>query len=372
MIGANYLGKSMPVTNTSKKYVIMAGGTGGHVNPGIAVAKELIKQGHKVYWIGAPSGIEARLVPKQQIDFYPIDVKSLRGKGLLRSFLMPLILLKAIWQAYLVLSKLKPQSVISMGGFVAGPGGIAAWLLGIDLYVHEQNAVAGLTNRWLAKLAKKVFVAFSPTQKLTVSKAKILETGNPVRAEIMAIPAPDERAIGSHERLRILVVGGSLGAQAINQVMPQALALLPDGKKPEVWHQTGSKHFAETQKNYLDKKLNIELVEYIDDMNQAYAFADIVICRAGALTVSELAAVGIASILIPFPHAVDDHQTKNAQVLTKAGAAVLVKQLDLNPERLAELILQYIDHPKACLEMALCARALAKTNATAQVVAACQ
>jgi UDP-N-acetylglucosamine--N-acetylmuramyl-(pentapeptide) pyrophosphoryl-undecaprenol N-acetylglucosamine transferase len=356
----------------TKKYVIMAGGTGGHVIPGIAVAKELTRQGHQVSWIGTASGIEAKLVPEQQIAFYSIDIKSLRGKGLARKLLIPILLLKAIWQAGRILFKLKPNGVISMGGFVAGPGGIAAWVLGIDLYVHEQNAVAGLTNRCLAKFAKKVFVACSPTQKLNISAHKIIETGNPVRSEIMAIPAPDRRNIGKHGRLRILVLGGSLGAKAINQVLPQALVLLPDDKKPEVWHQSGAVHFEETQQYYLDNKIKVNLVAYIDDMSKAYEFADIVICRAGALTISELAAVGIASILIPFPHAVDDHQTKNAHILTRVGAAVLVSQPNLTPAHLADLIVKYTDHPEICLEMARCARSLAKTNATVQMVAACQ
>lgn len=352
----------------TKKYVIMAGGTGGHVIPGIALAKELIQQGHQVSWIGTSSGIEAQLVPAQQIAFYAIDIKSLRGKGLLRKLLMPILLLKAILQASLILIKLKPTGVISMGGFVAGPGGIAAWILGINLYVHEQNAVAGLTNRCLAKFAKKVFVACAPTQKLKISAHKIIETGNPVRAEIMAIPAPEKRAIGTHSRLRILVLGGSLGAKAINQIVPKALALIPDDKKPEVWHQSGAAHFAETQQCYLDNKVNANLVAYINDISKAYEFADMVICRAGALTVSELAAAGIASILIPFPHAVDDHQTKNAQFLTNAGAAILVSQHNLTPGYLAELIVKYSDHPDICLKMALCARALAKTDATAKMV----
>lgn len=350
----------------------MAGGTGGHVIPGLAVAQELRKQGHAIFWMGTPLGIEAKLVPEQQITFYSIEIKSLRGKNLIRKLCMPFLLLKAIWQARIILLKLKPDAVVSMGGFVAGPGGIAAWLLGIDLYVHEQNAIAGLTNRVLAKLAKKVFIAFPNTQKLRLASSKILHTGNPVRAEIMAIAAPGMRTIGSHPRLRILVLGGSLGAKAINQTVPMALALLPEDKKPEVWHQTGTAHLAEAKQHYLDNKIEANIVSYIDDMAKAYQFADIVVCRAGALTVSELAAVGIASILIPFPHAVDDHQTENAQFLTKTGAAILVEQHSLTPEYLAELLLKYIDHPETCLEMAMRARALAKTNATAQVVAACK
>ncbi len=350
----------------------MAGGTGGHVIPGIAVAQALRQQGHSVFWMGTPSGIEAKLVPEQQITFYSIEIKSLRGKSLIRKLFMPYLLLKAIWQARIILLKLKPDAVISMGGFVAGPGGIAAWLLGINLYVHEQNAIAGLTNRVLAKFAKKVFIAFPNTQKLAIAPDKIIQTGNPVRADIMAIAAPGMRTIGSHPRLRILVLGGSLGAKAINQTVPKALALLPHDKKPEVWHQTGEAHLTEAKQYYLDNKIEANVVPYIHDMAKAYQFADIVICRAGALTVSELAAAGIASILIPFPHAVDDHQTANAQFLTKTGAAILVSQHSLTPEYLAALILKYIDHPETCLEMAMRARALAKNNATAQVVAACK
>lgn len=362
----------MPVINTPKKYVIMAGGTGGHVIPGIAVAQELHKKGHQIFWIGTPTGIENQLVPAQNIPFYTIDIKSLRGKGVLRILAMPFLLAKAIWQARDILNQLKPDGVISMGGFVAGPGGIAAWLLGINLYVHEQNAIAGLTNRVLARFAKKVFIAFPNTQKLSIESNKIIQTGNPVRAEIMAIAAPGMRTIGSHPRLRILVLGGSLGAKAINEAVPQALALLPKDKKPEVWHQTGKAHLAQAEQYYLDNKIEAKVVPFIDDMAKAYQFADIVICRAGALTISELAAAGIASILIPFPHAVDDHQTVNAQFLTQTGAAILVEQHSLTPQRLADLILKYIEHPEKCLEMAIRARALAKNNATVQVVAACQ
>lgn len=362
----------MPVTNTPKKYVMMAGGTGGHVIPGIAVAQELRKKGHEVYWIGTPTGIEHQLVTAQGIAFYPVEVKSLRGKGILRTLLMPLILIKAIWQARRILRQLKPDGVISMGGFVAGPGGLTAWLLGIPLYVHEQNAIAGLTNRVLARFAKKVFIAFPNTQKLNIESDKIIQTGNPVRAEIMAIAAPGMRTIGSHPRLRILVLGGSLGAKAINEVVPKALAMLPEDKKTEVWHQAGKAHLAEAQQYYLDNKIEAQVVPFIDNMAKAYQFADIVICRAGALTVSELAAAGIASILIPFPHAVDDHQTANAQFLTQTGAAILVEQHKLTPQGLADLILKYIEHPEKCLEMAIRARALAKIDATAQVVAACQ
>ena len=357
-----------------KKYVIMAGGTGGHVIPGITVAQELKKQGHEVYWIGTALGIEAKLVPLQQIIFYAIDIKSLRGKGFIRKCLMPFALARATWQARRTLLRLKPDGVISMGGFVAGPGGLAACLLGIDLYIHEQNAIAGLTNRVLAKLAKKVCVAFPNTQKIGVSPAKLYQTGNPIRPEIMAIAAPGRRAIGMHSRLRILVLGGSLGAKAINQVVPKALALLnlAENKIPEVWHQTGAGHLAEAKQCYLDSKVKANVVDFIQDMAKAYQFADIVICRAGALTVSELAAAGIASILIPFPYAVDDHQTANAQFLTKTGAAILVDQHSFNPESLVELMLKFIAHPELCLEMAIRARALAKTEATAQVVAVCE
>lgn len=360
------------MTNTPKKYVIMAGGTGGHVIPGIAVAQELRKDGHEVYWMGTPTGIENQLVPAQNIPFYPVNIKSLRGKGVFRIISMPFMLIKAIWQAREILNKLKPDGALSMGGFVAGPGGIAAWLLGINLYVHEQNAIAGLTNRVLAKFAKKVFIAFPNTKKLGIHADKIIQTGNPIRAEIIAIAAPGMRTIGSNPKLRILVLGGSLGAKAINEAVPQALALLPEDKKPEVWHQTGKAHLVEAQRCYLDNKIEAQVVPFIDDMAKAYQFADIVICRAGALTISELAAAGIASILIPFPHAVDDHQTVNAQFLTRTGAAILVEQHSLTARGLADLILKYIEHPEKCLEMAIRARALAKTNATVQVVAACQ
>lgn len=351
------------------RIVIMAGGTGGHVFPALAVAQELQRRGAEVSWLGTRHGIEAELVPQAGIAIDYITIAGLRGKGALGWLLAPLRLLRALWQALLVLRRRAPAAVLGLGGFASGPGGVAAWLQRRPLLIHEQNAVPGLTNRLLARIAYRVLEGFPGTF------AGALATGNPVRAAIVGAAAPAERFAGRSGALRLLVVGGSLGAMALNETVPAALALLPAGQRPQVRHQSGKRHLAALQEFYRNAGVEAELLPFIDDMAAAYAWADLVVCRSGALTVGELAAVGVASILVPFPHAVDDHQTRNAAYLVDAGAAELVGQEQLNAQRLAAQLQVYVDDAaagrKRLLAMAEAARALARPDATALVAEQC-
>jgi UDP-N-acetylglucosamine--N-acetylmuramyl-(pentapeptide) pyrophosphoryl-undecaprenol N-acetylglucosamine transferase len=342
----------------SRVALIMAGGTGGHIFPGLAVAAQLRAAGWDVVWMGARGGMEERLVPPHGYRTAWISARAARGKGLVQKLLLPANLLLSFWESLRQLRRIRPDVVLGLGGYVAFPGGMMASLLGRPLALHEQNAVAGLANRVLAGVSDKVMVAFPGALK------DAEWTGNPVRAEIAAIKAPEIRFAGRSGALRILVVGGSLGAQALNEALPKAIALLPE--KPLVVHQSGEKHLAALKNHYRDAGATGELIGFIDDMARRYAEADLVICRAGAVTVAELSAGGMASILVPFPHAVDDHQTANARFLAGQGAAILIQQRDLTPEKLAALI-GSLDRAKL-LEMAGRARALGKPDA-AEVVA---
>ncbi len=344
--------------------MIMAGGTGGHVFPGLAVADHLRDRGWKVIWLGSPSGMEAKLVPSRGYAMVPVQFSGLRGKGIVTLLLLPLRLLKAFWQAARALRTHKPDVVLGMGGYVAFPGGMMASLLGRPLVIHEQNSVAGLTNRVLARVADRVLAGFPGA----LSKAEAV--GNPVRADIAALPAPAKRFAGRSGPLKLLVIGGSLGAAALNDIVPQALALLPAAIRPEVRHQSGVQHAAALRDNYQRAGINADTVAFIDDMAGAYAQADLVICRAGALTVAELAAAGVASILVPFPHAVDDHQTGNARYLADAGAAVLMQQKDMTAQGLAALINSL--GRERLLAMAEKARSLAHADATGRVARICE
>jgi UDP-N-acetylglucosamine--N-acetylmuramyl-(pentapeptide) pyrophosphoryl-undecaprenol N-acetylglucosamine transferase len=341
-----------------KTLLIMAGGTGGHIFPGLAVAERVRAAGWDVVWMGARGGMEERLVPKHGYRTAWIRAKAARGKGLLNTLLLPLNLLYSFWESARHIRSLKPAVVLGLGGYVAFPGGMMASLLNRPLALHEQNAIAGLTNRVLSQVSDKVMVAFPDTLKGAEW------TGNPVRAEIAGIAAPEARFSGRSGPLRILVVGGSLGAQALNEAMPKALCLLAE--RPVVVHQSGEKHLDALKAHYGAAGVQGELVAFIDDMARRYAEADLVVCRAGAVTVAELSAGGMASILVPFPHAVDDHQTANAKFLSERGAAVLIQQGDLTPEKLAGLI-RSLDRAKL-LDMAKKARALGKPDA-AQIVA---
>jgi UDP-N-acetylglucosamine--N-acetylmuramyl-(pentapeptide) pyrophosphoryl-undecaprenol N-acetylglucosamine transferase len=339
----------------------MAGGTGGHVFPGLAVAEEMRAAGWDVVWMGAKSGMEARLVPARGYRMAYVRAAALRGKGVLAALLLPVNLLVGFAQAARAIFRLRPDVVLGMGGYVAFPGGMMASLLARPLAVHEQNAIAGLTNRVLARLADKAMTAFP--EALPGAEW----TGNPVRREIAAIAPPAERFAGRGGPLRLLVVGGSLGAQALNECVPQALARLEP--RPLVVHQSGEKHLEALRANYRAAGVEGELVPFIDDMARRYAEADLVLCRAGAITVAELSAGGVASVLVPFPHAVDDHQSANARFLSAKGAALLLPQGELTPAKLAAT-LRALDRPRL-LEMARRARGLGKPDAARRVAARC-
>lgn len=347
--------------------VIMAGGTGGHIMPGLAVADEMTRHGWQVVWMGNPEGMEARLVPEKGYEMAWVRFSALRGKGILRKLLLPFNLLRGFAQAFNHFKRLRPDVVLGMGGFISFPGGMMAVLRGIPLVLHEQNSIAGLANKVLAHVADRVLTGFPEV----IPKGQWI--GNPVRHDIAVLPAPTFR-YSEHEeksggKLRLLVIGGSLGAQALNETVPQALALLSADERPEVVHQAGAKHIDALRAAYAATDVEANTVAFIEDMAGAYAWADVVICRAGALTIAELAAAGVASILVPFPHAVDDHQTANARFLVRAGAAMLLPQDDLTPERLA--LLRTLTRGQL-LEMAEKARALARPNATSEVAQTCR
>lgn len=346
----------------AKTLLIMAGGTGGHIFPGLAVADYVREQGWHVVWLGNPAGMEARLVPARGYELAPLSFGALRGKGLVKKLMLPFNLLSALWQAKQALARIRPDVVLGMGGFVSFPGGLMAALTRRALAVHEQNSVAGLANRVLARVANRVLTGFPGTLR------KSEWCGNPLRAEITALPVPALRFKDRAGPLRLLVLGGSLGAAALNENVPLALALLPEEARPQVVHQSGERHLEALEKNYRAAGVKADCVAFIEDMAGAYAWADLVICRAGALTVAELAAAGVASILIPFPHAVDDHQSGNARFLANAGAAVLLPQAELTPEKLA--LMRNLTREQL-LQMAEKARALAKPEATACVARAC-
>ena len=341
--------------------LLMAGGTGGHVFPALAIAQALQAQGIKVSWLGTRRGLEARVVPKAGIDINYVSISGLRGKSLLDLLAAPIKIILAIWQTLRILRTLRPAAVVGMGGFVTGPGGVAAWLLRIPLLIHEQNAIAGLTNRWLAYLAGQIMEAFPNTFP---PHYHAIHTGNPLRANIMALAASTPRTI--HNPLRILIVGGSLGAKVLNETVPTALQQVEGAIT--VWHQTGEAHVVAMQDAYAQANFPTRVEAFIEDMAAAYAWADIVICRAGALTVSELAQVGIASILIPYPYAVDDHQTYNAQFLAIQGAAILLPQSQLTVDKLASLITSLYHNSTRLQLMSASARNCAMPMALQQVV----
>jgi UDP-N-acetylglucosamine--N-acetylmuramyl-(pentapeptide) pyrophosphoryl-undecaprenol N-acetylglucosamine transferase len=344
-----------------KTILIMAGGTGGHIFPGLAVAQEMRAAGWEVVWLGARGGMEERLVPPRGFRTAWIRAKAARGKGLLQKLVLPANLLFSFWESARHLRRVKPDVVLGLGGYVAFPGGMMASLLNHPLALHEQNAIAGLANRVLSTVSDKVMVAFPGALKSAEW------TGNPVRGEIAALAAPGQRFAGRAGPLRILVVGGSLGAQALNEAVPAALASI--SPPPVVVHQSGEKHLEALKKSYREAGVEGELVAFIDDMARRYAEADLVICRAGAVTVAELSAGGMASILVPFPHAVDDHQTANARFLVDRGAALLLHQKDMTAQRLAQLI-GSLDR-QTLLQMAEKARALGKPDAARIVAQRC-
>ncbi len=343
--------------------LVMAGGTGGHIFPGIAVAELLRAKGWRIVWMGNPDGMEARIVPARGYDTAWVRFGALRGKGLVRKLMLPLNLLSGFWQALRALRRVRPDVVLGMGGYITFPGGMMAALLGRPLVLHEQNSVAGLANRVLALVADRVLSGFPKALK------KASWVGNPVRAEIAAVAPPAERFAGRSGPLRLLVVGGSLGAAVLNDTVPRALARLPAGQRPTVLHQAGDKQLEALRAAYAKAGVEGDLRPFIEDMAGAYADADLVICRAGALTVAELSAAGAASLLVPFPHAVDDHQSGNARFLAEHGGAYLLPQGELSAERLAG-ILASIDRQRL-LQMAENARAQAKPRAAEAVAKIC-
>jgi UDP-N-acetylglucosamine--N-acetylmuramyl-(pentapeptide) pyrophosphoryl-undecaprenol N-acetylglucosamine transferase len=359
----------LDATENKIKVMIVAGGTGGHVMPALAVARHLRLQGHEVHWLGTHTGIEARLVPAENFPISFIDIQGLRGKKASTLLLAPFKILKAIFQSYRVLKKERPSAVLCMGGYVSGPGAIAAWMMRCPIVLHEQNAIAGWTNRVLANFARRIMVAFPGAFK-TRQINKIVETGNPVRQDILNILPPTDRLSTRQSQVRVLILGGSQGATKLNEMIPQALALLP-AERPLIWHQAGKNNLAATQKAYEDCEIKAQVSDFIQDMQEAYAWADIVICRSGALTIAEICAVGLPSILIPFPFAVDDHQTFNARYLSEKGAAFLLQQSALTPAALSELLLDLIMHPEKRLAMALASHSLAKPLATTVVAEQC-
>ena len=356
---------------TAPTLMVMAGGTGGHIYPGLAVATALRQRGWQLVWLGSRTGMEAQIVPRHDIAMAWVQFSGLRGRGLLASATLPLRLLRALWQSLQALRRYRPDVVLGMGGYMAVPGGLMAALSGRKLLIHEQNSVPGLANRLLARLAHRVMTAFP--QGLPDSLPDLLPgaiwTGNPVRAEISAIAPPAQRFAARSGPLRLLVVGGSLGATALNSVVPQALALMPADSRPLVLHQAGAKNIEALQAAYAAAAVQAELRPYIEDMAAAYAAADVVICRAGAMTVAELSAAGVASVLVPFPHAVDDHQTANARYLSTRQAGMLLSQAELTPQRLADLLSSFTR--PSLLAMAEAARALGRPDATQAVADIC-
>ncbi|GMG86648.1 undecaprenyldiphospho-muramoylpentapeptide beta-N-acetylglucosaminyltransferase [Biformimicrobium ophioploci] len=349
-----------------KKILVMAGGTGGHVFPALAVARALEDTGAEIAWMGTRRGIESRLMPQENIPLHCIDVEGVRGKGKLALLKAPWQVSKALSQARGIIRTVQPDLVLGFGGFASGPGGLAAKLCGLPLLIHEQNAVAGTTNRLLAKIADRVMAAFPCDLKgATV-------VGNPVRKDIARLPEPAARVGSGQQGRYLLVLGGSLGAQAINETLPQALAQLPAEQRPLVVHQAGPKLIESAQRAYEEAGVAARVIPFIDDMADAYAGADLVVCRAGALTVSEVAAAGVGAIMVPFPYAIDDHQTKNGEWLANAGAGEVIQQKDLTAELLAEKLAALFGQPQRLLQMAEAARDAAKTGATGDVVEACE
>lgn len=347
---------------SAPRVMIMAAGTGGHIFPGLAVASILRQRGVEVSWLGTSAGLENTLVPAAEFKLECISIAGLRGRGIAGWLAAPWRVLKAVLQARKLIRRQQPDCVLSMGGYIAGPGGLAARLQSVPLVIHEQNAVAGLTNRWLRPLARRVLTGFPGT--LPGGQ----HVGNPVRAEIASLPEPDARFDNREGPLRVLVIGGSLGARAFAHVVPEAIARLSESRRPRVVHQAG-RQFEETQRAYEQAGVEGEVVQFIDDMAAAWGEADVAICRAGALTVAELAAAGLAAVLVPFPHAVDDHQFTNARYLADGKAAWLVRESDFDARWLAEH-LGAMARPHL-LSMARNARALARTGAAEAVADAC-
>lgn len=352
------------MTMATRSVLVMAGGTGGHIFPGLAVAECLRNQGWTVAWMGNPTGMEYRLVPAKGFAFEGVKFSGLRGKGMLTKVLMPFRLARAMMQSWKILRRLKPSVVLGMGGYITFPGGLVSYLMGRPLVLHEANSVAGSANRVLARFATRVLTGFPKTLK------EAQWVGNPIRESFESLSDCRARYGKRQGPLHLLIVGGSLGAAALNTVVPEALALLPADRRPNVLHQTGEQHLETVTKTYQQLGVNGELKPFIDDIAAAYANADLVICRAGAMTVSEISAAGVAACFVPFPYAIDDHQTANARFLSDAKAAILIPQSQLDADSLANLVLGLRREDLA--EMAIKAQALAKFHATEEVASICE
>ena len=344
--------------------LVMAGGTGGHIFPGLAIAEALRERGWRVHWLGAPGSMESQLVPPRGFPLETVDFSGVRGKGLRTLVFLPLRLLRAFWQSITVVRRVRPDVVIGLGGYITFPGGMMSVLLGKPLVLHEQNSVAGMANRVLAGVADRVFTAFPGVLK------RATWVGNPLRPAFLNQPEPAQRFAGRSGPLRLLVVGGSLGAKALNEAVPKALALIAPHERPQVLHQSGARQIDELRANYAAAGVQAQLTPFIDDTATAFAEADLIVCRAGASTVTEIAAVGAAAVFVPFPFAVDDHQTTNARFLVDAGGGWLMPQRDLTSESLAILIRGTTRAELA--RRAAAARAMRKTTATDDMIAACE
>lgn len=347
--------------------LIMAGGTGGHVFPALAAAASLQQRGVNVEWLGTRRGIESTLVPAANIPIHFIDVAGLRGKGVVGVLSGLLKLLKGILQTGRVMARLKPVCVLGMGGFASGPGGLIAWLTGRPVIIHEQNAVAGTTNKLLSHLASKVLLGYP----ISLGAKKSLYVGNPVRSAIAAITTPEQRLAQRTGKLKLLVLGGSLGAKPINHLLSEALQLMDAADRPEVWQQTGKMHLQTVKQQHRELGLDIRAEAFIDDMATAYEWSDLVLCRAGALTVAELTAAGVASLLVPLPYAIDDHQSENARWLVDNHAGLSFRQADLSPQQLVTTLNHYAHDRAELMSMAIAARKLAKIDAADRVAQAC-
>jgi UDP-N-acetylglucosamine--N-acetylmuramyl-(pentapeptide) pyrophosphoryl-undecaprenol N-acetylglucosamine transferase len=346
----------------------MAGGTGGHVYPALAVARALQAQSHEVVWLGTHRGLESRVVPEAGIEIEWISIKGLRRKGALAVLIAPIQIGWALMQSLAVIFRRRPAAVLGMGGFASGPGGVAAWLTRRPLIIHEQNAAAGMTNRLLARLARVVLQAFPGSFNSDVDAETV---GNPVREDIAAVPPPHERYVNRQGPLRVLVLGGSQGALALNRTVPAALALLDPELRPLVRHQCGERTLDTAKQSYDEHAVDVELLPFIEDMAGAYAWADLVICRAGALTVAELCAVGVPALLVPYPAAVDDHQTANARPMADAGAGQIIQETDLTPEGLADLLREWLQSRAELLQRAAKARALSAPESLRRITEIC-
>ncbi len=353
----------------SAPVMIMAGGTGGHIFPALAVADCLRQRDVPVIWLGSKGGMENRLVPAAGIPLVALSVRGLRGKGVTTLLLAPFKLLWSLSQAFAALMRYRPRAVLGLGGFASGPGGLAAWILRRPLYIHEQNAIPGMTNRWLSRFSRCVMEAFPGSFSHITTRSPVLHVGNPVRASIVKIPEAQVRLEGRSGPVRIFVMGGSLGALKLNEVVPKAVAGL--SSTVEVWHQTGERHLAATREHYADAGIEARIESFIEDMAEAYAWADLVIARAGALTISELTQVGVAAILVPYPYAVDDHQAANANVLVEKEAAILVADKDLAEASLQTLLEELTANRSKLIEMSLAASELKRPQAAQVVMEIC-